>query len=121
MRAQLPAHAVGAAISLAALIAVALLATHGTTGTATRANNISQLVQYSARALEYVVPPSSNLLAGDRTGPFLERRLHGSNPEEATLYVGISILLLAAAAAIAALRRRLAPEQTVRSSSAHCC
>ena len=30
MRAQLPAHAVGAAISLAALIAVALLATHGT-------------------------------------------------------------------------------------------
>jgi hypothetical protein len=63
------------------------------------------LTVYSARALEYVVPPAGNILFGDDTASYLAAHSHGSNPSENTLYVGVTMILLALAGLGLGLRR----------------
>lgn len=75
--------------------------------TGVRTAGIDELNTYSARPWEYVVPPAGNPWVGDRTGPWLNERIHGSNPSESTLYVGLSVILLAAVALLFLVRRRL--------------
>lgn len=90
---------------LGALSAVTLSSAEGTL----REHPEAALTAYSARPLEYLLPPAGNLLLGDTTGPYLQRHLHGSNFTESTLYLGVSILALALVALVAGVRRRSSP------------
>jgi hypothetical protein len=72
-----------------------------------RVNNLAQFTTYSSRWLEFVVPDSSSPLFGANTRAYLTSHLHGSNFGEATLYVGVTVLMLALVACGAALRHRL--------------
>jgi hypothetical protein len=114
VRAQLTAAGIVVLFALA-LVGIASLSERGT-GIAPR--DLSALITYSARPLEYIVPPSGNTLVGDETGPWLAGRLHGSNFAENTLYVGISLLLLAAVGLIAVLRHRTSTRMTVAALAA---
>ena len=91
-------------LPVAYLILLGLVTLRG--GSATlREHTIQELYVYSARILEYVVPPSGNLLFGHHTGPFLTERLHGSNFSESTLYLGVTILILAVVGVVGAIAR----------------
>jgi hypothetical protein len=67
---------------------------------------VGELATYGARAREYVVPPGTNPLFGDRTADYLTARQHGSNPGETVLYVGLLTLALAGAWLVAGIARR---------------
>ncbi len=74
-----------------------------------RTNGVEELNTYSARPLEYLIPDSQSPLFGADTAHYLETHIHGSNPSEATLYVGITTILLALVAFWAFVRRKLPP------------
>lgn len=69
-----------------------------------RTHVLDELVVFSARPHEYVVPDRNNVLVGNLTEPFLVERLHGSNFSENSIYVGLSVLALAAIGLAVALR-----------------
>ena len=73
-------------------------------------SSLDELTQYAARAHELVLPDRNNLIFGDRTRGYLESHLHGSNFSEASVYLGVSVLLLALFGAVATgrlvMRRR---------------
>lgn len=106
LRAQLAGQIVAAAVVAVFLGALGTLtlSAEGTMGL--RTHGIEELNTYSARPLEYLVPPGINPWFGQWTGPFLQARIHGSNNAESTLYVGLSIIGLAAVGLLAGLRRR---------------
>jgi hypothetical protein len=109
-REQLAGQAVAGVIVVCFLAGLYALSTQASgNASGVRTNGIQALITYSARPLEYVVPPITNPFFGSKTGPFLEARLHGSNFAESMLYVGVSVILLAVVAAVAAARRRLEP------------
>lgn len=56
------------------------------------ANNA--LTIFGARWYEYVIPDSRSIIFGGQTRAFFTSHLHGSNPSEATLYIGLSVGLL---------------------------
>lgn len=114
LRSHLVAGAIVAAFG-AFLIGIASFSERGT-GVAPR--GIDELTAFSARPLEYVVPPAGNAVVGDETGPWLADRLHGSNFAESTLYVGLSMLLLALVAVVSAVRRRLPDGMTLAAAAA---
>lgn len=80
----------------------------------------SDVVQRSARPLMYLVPSPRNVIVGDQTGPFLERRFSGLNGQAAyaDIYIGLSLIVLATggvawAAAMLLRQRRRAIEDTL--------
>lgn len=75
-------------------------------GEGLRSHDIAALYTYSSRLHEFLVPPGGTMLLGDRTRPWLEERIHGSNGSESTLYLGVTVLAAALAGLIAALVRR---------------
>lgn len=94
LRAQLLPQALCGALVLAYLAALRLI-TAGSPQGDLRQHSIDELYVYSARPLEYLLPPGGSEFVGGTTGPFLAQRLHGSNPSESTLYVGVTMLALA--------------------------
>ena len=70
-----------------------------------RTHVLEELVVFSARPHEYVVPDRNNVLVGERTEPFLVEHLHGSNFSESSIYVGLSVLVLAGIGVAGALGR----------------
>lgn len=72
----------------------------------------ADVVQRSARPLMYLVPGPRNIIVGDETGPFLERRFSGQNGQAsyAEIYIGLSLLALALGgtvwASVSLLKRR---------------
>jgi hypothetical protein len=108
-RPQLRAQLLAGGIVALFAVALAALAVGSGRGTGTEAQTLDALNAYSARPFEYVVPPNGNALVGDRTGPWLQDHIHGSNFAESTLYVGLSMIALSLIALVAAARRRLTP------------
>jgi hypothetical protein len=107
LRPQLRAQLVGAAVVVCFSLGLVTLASASGRGTGVGERTLDELTAFSARPYEYLVPPSGNELVGDRTGPWLAKRLHGSNFAESTLYVGLSMIALSLVALVAAVRRRL--------------
>jgi hypothetical protein len=66
-----------------------------------------ELITYSARPYEYVLPPYGPLARLTNSPQYLTDHIHGSNPSESTLYVGVSIIALALVALVALVRGRL--------------
>jgi hypothetical protein len=65
------------------------------------------LIIYGARWYEYVLPDSQSILFGNDTRSFFASHLHGSNPSEATLYIGLSVGVLAICGCVAIWRGKL--------------
>jgi hypothetical protein len=112
LRESAVALAIACAIGLAWPVGMALVNT-AAPHSQIRTHTIDEAVAFSARAEEYVVPTSQQPFFGERAGRYRTSHMHGSNPSENTLYVGISILALALVGLIAGLRaggtrRRLA-------------
>jgi len=105
---HLKAHLVSAAIVGVFACLLALMSVVSARGTGTLEYGIETLTVYSARPYD-LVPPADNPIFGERTGPWLERHLHGSNFSESTLYVGWSMVLLSLVALVSGVRRRLPP------------
>jgi hypothetical protein len=70
-----------------------------------------ELITYSARPYEYVLPPYGPLARMIDSPHYLANHLHGSNSSESTLYVGLSIIALALVAVVALVRGRLRRSQ----------
>jgi hypothetical protein len=95
-------------LALVGSLAVLQVAVGGDGGAGgARTHDLGNLVTFSARAHEFLVPDRNNLLVGDSTGPFLSERLHGSSFSESSLYVGLSVLVLALLGLLAHVRQRL--------------
>jgi hypothetical protein len=73
-----------------------------------RSNGNAEFNTYSARWLEYVLPDRLSPLFGSLTSGYLVAHLHGSNPVESTLYLGVTIIFLAGLAWLALARDWLA-------------
>lgn len=106
-------QAIAASIVVLFLGALAALSTGpGGNSIGLRTNDVLQFNTYAARPLEYLLPDSKSPLFGSLTQHYLSTHLHGSNSTEATLYVGVTMLLLALLAVVALLRRRLDPRMS---------
>lgn len=110
LRPALVPHAIPATIVVVFLGFLAALST-GASGNSLglRANDTLQLNTYSARPLEYVIPDAQSPLFGSDTLHYIVTHLHGSNPAEATLYLGVTVILLALLAIGAVLLGRTSP------------
>jgi hypothetical protein len=110
LRTMLGAQLIAALCVLALAACLGALA-HAETaaGTGVRSHTVYELFTYGARPLEYLLPDVQSPLFGSDTRNYLDTNLHGSNNIEATLYVGVTVILLALAALGAYARRRLAP------------
>lgn len=107
-RAVLRCHWITGAIVAVFLAFLGALATlPSTSSSGVRTNTVAEFFAYSARPLEYLLPDSHSPLLGSVTGPYLASHLHGSDPVEATLYLGVTVLVLALIACIALARRKL--------------
>ncbi len=60
-----------------------------------RVHRITELIFYSARPWDYLLPAITNPIFGGFTKPFIDAHIHGSNTGEQTLYLGYIPLLLA--------------------------
>lgn len=111
LRSTFGPQAITAAIVVVFLGFLGWLSTTGPSGNSlgVRTNGVEEFNTYSARPLEYLLPDARSPLFGRDTAHYLETHLHGSNPSEATLYVGITIILLALVAFWAFMRRKLTP------------
>ena len=70
-----------------------------------RGRSISEVVTYSARPSEYVLPPRYNPFLGEWLGLSDVLPTHGSNSIESTIYLGWIPILLAATAIVVTSRR----------------
>jgi hypothetical protein len=111
-------YVTAAAIVTLFALALVTIASFSERGTGIAGHSIDEVIAFSARPLEYVVPPAGNSIVGDKTGPWLQKRLHGSNFAESTLYVGISMLLLGSVGLLATVRRRVSPRVGVAAVAA---
>jgi hypothetical protein len=110
VRRKLAPYIIAISVVLAYLVSFyALLSKHAEAGQGLRTHSVEELNAFSARPYEYLVPPAGHPLVGSKTGPWLQDHLHGSNPTESTLYLGLSVLALASVAVVAAVRRSLDP------------
>jgi hypothetical protein len=107
VRSQVAAQLAGIGVVVCFALALVSLASASSRGTGVGVRTLDEAIAFAARPLEYVVPPSGNELFGAETGPWLQKRLHGSNFAESTLYVGLSMIALSLVALVAAVRRRL--------------
>jgi len=71
-----------------------------------------ELVTYSARWHEYVLPARSHPYFSRFFGNFQDSHLHESNYSEQTLFVGWTVLLLASGLAVVSLKRKPQPGTT---------
>jgi hypothetical protein len=110
LREALGPQAITASIVVVFLGFLGLLAT-GPEGNSAgvRVNGLQEFNTYAARPLEYLLPDAQSPLFGADTAHYLETHIHGSNFAEATLYVGVSVILLALVAFWAFVRRKLTP------------
>lgn len=111
LREQARAQAPAAGLVLAYLIVFRLLATAAEAGQGLRVNSREELIAYSARFQEYLFPNADHAIFGGWTRSYFADHMHGSNPTESLLYVGIVVLLLALVAIGAALFGRLPRRQ----------
>lgn len=75
---------------------------------ATSRNNILiESTVYGLRPIEFILPATNNPLMPDGYHGWRVTKIHGSNLQEATLYVGITILLLALVACLSLFRARV--------------
>lgn len=104
---RLQACAVAAVVVFLGVLAALSLDGAGAGGPVLNTNGIAEFNAYSARIAEYLLPDAQNPIVGHDTAHYLAAHIHGSNPVEATLYVGITTLLLSLVAVVAVLRRRI--------------
>lgn len=90
-----PGLAVGAMAVAAVFTAVLVRLGAGPASTLPDRTDV-ELSTYGARLHEYLVPSYSNVVLEDDIGRWVLDRMHGSNPSEATLFLGYLTLLLAA-------------------------
>lgn len=100
-------QAITAGIVVVFLAFLGVLARKASNGSQVRTNSLAEFNAYSARPLEYLIPDGHSPVFGSDTSTYLTTHLHGSNPVEATLYLGVTIILLAVVALIACALRRL--------------
>lgn len=111
LRAQIRAQAPAAGLVLAYLVIFRLLAAATEAGQGLRANPREELITYSARLQEYILPDAGHELFGGWTRGYFASHMHGSNQTESLLYVGVVILLLALVAIAGALLGKLPRRQ----------
>ncbi len=110
LRVVLGPQVIAALVVLVFAAFLGALATVGAAeGTGVRTHNVEELTVYGARPLEYLIPDAQSPLFRGYTRHYLETHLYGSAPIEATLYVGVTVILLALVAFAASVRRRLSP------------
>ncbi|HET7402732.1 MAG TPA: hypothetical protein VFJ62_13140 [Usitatibacter sp.] len=99
------------AVVFALPVEVAAIHEHVTSDTAELAKaghirDFSQLEVYSARPLDYLLPPVDHVVLGRFTGTLRQAQLHDSNAFEQTLYLGVvPLALFMAGIALLALGR----------------
>jgi hypothetical protein len=98
---------------VAQYVAILALGHGGSPTGALRTFPRSALTTFGARWYEYLLPDSNSILFGADTRSFFATHLHGSNPSEATLYLGVSAGLLVLCGVVAAARGRLGPRARV--------
>jgi hypothetical protein len=94
------------AIIVAAGVAVVLVQLGTGPTSALPQRTEAEVATYGARLSEYLLPSYSNVVLEDDIGSWVIARLHGSNPSEATLFLGYLTLLLAAGFVVSAGARR---------------
>jgi hypothetical protein len=104
LRPAVTALAVAGAIGLAWLGAIVVL-NATSSRSEVRTHTINEVIAYSARAPEYVVPTGEQPFFGDRAQQYRSQHLHGSNASENTLYLGVTVLLLALVGFVASVLR----------------
>ena len=72
-----------------------------------RGDIATEVMVYSARPVEYILPADNNPLLPKSYSPWRQANLHGSNFTESTLYVGITVLALAILAWVLFVQRKL--------------
>jgi hypothetical protein len=94
---------------VAEYVAILILGHGANPANALRSFGREALIVFGARWYEYVIPDSESILFGADTRSFFAAHLHGSNPAEATLYLGLSVGVLVICGLIAAWRNQLRP------------
>jgi hypothetical protein len=94
LRPMVTGLAVAAAIGLAWLGSMVVL-NAASSRSEVRTHTLQEVIAYSARAPEYVVPTGEQPFFGDQAQRYRSSHLHGSNASENTIYVGVSIIVLA--------------------------
>lgn len=119
LRVRSMATGIGGLPLLGALAVYALVArTQGDEGEGVRTYSIQELIQFSARVGDYLMPDPNSLLFGRVATEYRVAHLHGSNYSETTFYIGISVLLLGGVALVALLRRELDDRERIVTWSA---
>ncbi len=101
--------ATGAAIVLGAVMMIPFLANvfqQSTKEPLYYARPVYDLVVYSARPWDYVVPSVDNPFVGRLVAPFVHANEHNSNDAEQTLYLGFTTIILAGLALVMSFRRK---------------
>ncbi len=83
-----------------------------------RTHTIQEVIAFSARAPEYVVPTGEQPFFGDQAQRYRSSHLHGSNASENTIYLGVTVMLLALVGLIASVRRPGLPRRVAIASAA---
>jgi O-antigen/teichoic acid export membrane protein len=79
---------------------------------------VGDISGYGLRPLELILPATGNVVLGDRLESFRDARLHGSNPTEATAYLGLLTIVLALAWLVFAARSWATLAHRLRSATA---
>jgi hypothetical protein len=93
------------AVAMIAPVALPLAAQQKNTAFARRKGS-ADLVKFSSRPWDYVLPTASNPILGKLTRTFIYSHLHGAEEYEAANYLGIVLIILAFVGAFAVLKRR---------------
>jgi hypothetical protein len=72
-----------------------------------RIRSLSELMAYSARPLEYLIPPMDHPVIGRYVIDYVRQNLHGSNAFEQTLYLGVVPLGLVALGLVFVVTKRM--------------
>lgn len=70
------------------------------------ARSTGDLIMFSARPWDYLIPSPDNPIVGGIVSPFVYSHMHGSNPAEQTLFLGYTTMILAFLAVILTAARR---------------
>ena len=104
LRAMVTGLGVAAAVALV-FLGGALALNQGASRSEVREHSPAEILAYSARVWEYVVPTAEHPIVGDSAGEYRASRQHGSNVSENSLYLGVTVLLLALVGFVASVRR----------------
>lgn len=117
---HLKAHAASALLVLGFAAALFAIQSLSASGTGVAHHDLQEVIMYSARAPEYVVPHEGHVVVGEAAGEWRRDHRHDSTSAETNLYVGWTLILLSIVAVVAAVRGRLGSGQswTVLAASA---